>query len=347
MTSAQQAAVSYLARYSGHTHALYAYQLRRWFSWCEANGLDPLLGIQCAHVELYIRHLGQVGLMASSTNTAMHAVRGFLRFAHIDGLITADPAIYARLPKVHHDESRTQGLDRLELIRFLQIAQTLTVHHGALAYLLGINALRASEAASVRIEDYTDTLRGHRVLRLVGKGDKPATMPLTVPVLRVLEACRGPRTTGPLILRPVSGKPIDRRDAYRMVARIAKAAGIPRHISPHSLRHAAITNALDAGVPPRDAQILARHADPRTTEHYDRARGNLDRQCRPLPHRLRRRRLSSKLASRGAQIASASNRPIRRRQSALSKRTRRPWFATGEPFADSGARSILQRHVRC
>jgi hypothetical protein len=34
------------------------------------------------------------------------------------------------------------------------------------------------------------------------------------------------------------------------------------HISPHSLRH---------------AQILARHADPRTTERYDRARGNLDR----------------------------------------------------------------------
>jgi integrase/recombinase XerD len=58
-----------------------------------------------------------------------------------------------------------------------------------------------------------------------------------------------------------------------MVIRIGKTAGIPRHISPHSLRHAAITNALDAG----DAQILARHADPRTTQHYDRARGNLDR----------------------------------------------------------------------
>ena len=102
-------------------------------------------------------------------------------------------------------------------------------------------------------------------------------MPVTVPVLRVLEACGGERTAGPLILRPTSGKPIDRRDAYRMVARVAKAARIPRHISPHSLRHAAITNALDAGVPLRDAQILARHADPRTTEHYDRARGNLDR----------------------------------------------------------------------
>ena len=277
MSPAQLAAVSYLARYSGHTHVLYASQLRRWFGWCEINTLDPLVGIERAHIELYIRHLGETGLMASSVCTSMHAVRGFFRFAHIDGLISSDPAVYARLPKIHSDESRTQGLDRLELIRFLQVAQTITVHHGALAYLLGINALRASEAAAVRIEDYRETLRGHRVLHLVGKGSKPATMPLTVPVLRVLEACRGERTSGPLILRPLTGNRIDRRDVYRMVQRIARSAKIPRHISPHSLRHAAITNALDAGVPLRDAQILARHADPRTTEHYDRARGNLDR----------------------------------------------------------------------
>src|SRR4051794_14893414 len=232
MTPAQLAAVSYLARYTGHTHTLYAYQLRRWFTWCESNHLDPLVGIQRAHLELYIRHLGDSGLRVSSVNTMMHAVRGFFRYAHIDGLISSDPAVYARLPKVHTDESRTHGLDRLELIRFLQVAQTISVHHGALAYLLGINALRASEAAAVRIEHYANTLRGHRVLHLVGKGDKPATMPLTVPVLRVLEACRGERTDGRLVLRPVSGKPIDRRDAYRMVARIAKAASIPRHISP-------------------------------------------------------------------------------------------------------------------
>jgi integrase/recombinase XerD len=105
------------------------------------------------------------------------------------GIIAANPAIYARLPKIHTDESRTQGLERLEQIRFLQVAQTLTVHHGALASLPGINALRASEAAAVRTEDYQQTLRGHQVLYLVGKGCKPATMPLTVPVIRVLEAC--------------------------------------------------------------------------------------------------------------------------------------------------------------
>ena len=155
MSRAQQAAVSYLARYSGLTHNLYAYQLREWFAWCETHELDPLVEVQRAHVELYIRSLGDRGLMDSSVVTMMHGVRGYFRFAHIDGLIPADPAVYARLPKVHRDESRTQGLDRLELIRFLQVAQTLTVHHGALAYLLGINALRASEAAAVRVEDYS------------------------------------------------------------------------------------------------------------------------------------------------------------------------------------------------
>src|SRR3954466_8163604 len=87
MTPAQLAAISYLARYTGHTHVLYAYQLRRWFIWCEANALDPLVGIQRAHIELYIRHLGESELQVSSVNTMMHAVRGFFRFAHIDGLI--------------------------------------------------------------------------------------------------------------------------------------------------------------------------------------------------------------------------------------------------------------------
>lgn len=101
MSPAQLAAVSYLARYSGHTHELYAYQLHRWFSWCDTNRLDPLVGIQRAHVELYIRQLGETGQRASSTNTMMHGVRGFFRFAHIDGQIPADPAVYARLPKVH------------------------------------------------------------------------------------------------------------------------------------------------------------------------------------------------------------------------------------------------------
>ena len=277
MSPAQLAAVSYLARYSGHTHQLYAFQLRRWFAWCESNRLDPLQGIQRAHVELYIRQLGDSGLMDSSVVTMMHAVRGFFRFAHIDGLIVSDPAVYARLPKVHRDESRTQGLDRLELIRFLQVTQTLTVHHGALAYLLGIK-----RAQSVRSRGGAD--RGLR--------RDPARSSSISPARQGKQArhhanhrARPARLGG--LPRPAHhretppstdlGQPD--RPPRRLPDGHQDRAG-RRHPTPHqpaSLRHAAITNALDAGVPLRDAQILARHADPRTTEHYDRARGNLDR----------------------------------------------------------------------
>jgi site-specific recombinase XerD len=44
-----------------------------------------------------------------------------------------------------------------------------------------------------------------------------------------------------------------------------RRAGIAKHVSPHALRHAFITAALDAGVPLRDVQEAASHADPRTT----------------------------------------------------------------------------------
>ena len=63
-----------------------------------------------------------------------------------------------------------------------------------------------------------------------------------------------------------------------MVARIAKTAEIPRHISPHTLRHAAITNAPRRRPPAaRDAQILAGTPARESPEHCHRARGNLDR----------------------------------------------------------------------
>ena len=53
--------------------------------------------------------------------------------------------------------------------------------------------------------------------------------------------------------------------------------GVNKPTGPHTLRHAFITAALDAGVPLRDVQKAASHADPRTTMRYDRARVSLDR----------------------------------------------------------------------
>jgi integrase/recombinase XerD len=70
---------------------------------------------------------------------------------------------------------------------------------------------------------------------------------------------------------------LDRHGAARVVRRFARRAGVAKPIGPHTLRHAFITAALDAGVPLRDVQEAASHADPRTTMRYDRARVSLDR----------------------------------------------------------------------
>ena len=64
----------------------------------------------------------------------------------------------------------------------------------------------------------------------------------------------------------------------RRLRRLAEAAGVRiTRAHPHMLRHTFVTTMLDAGVELRDVQIAARHADPRTTMRYDRARKNLDR----------------------------------------------------------------------
>ncbi len=81
---------------------------------------------------------------------------------------------------------------------------------------------------------------------------------------------------GPIFLGP-DGERLDRHAAGRIVRRVARRAGINKKVGPHTLRHAFITAALDAGVPLRDVQEAASHADPRTTMRYDRARVSLDR----------------------------------------------------------------------
>jgi integrase len=90
----------------------------------------------------------------------------------------------------------------------------------------------------------------------------------------------GERLAGPIFLG-ADGRRMDRHGAGRAVRRVARCAGVDKPIGPHTLRHALITATscccLDAGVPLRDVQEAASHADPRTTMRYDRARVSLDR----------------------------------------------------------------------
>jgi integrase/recombinase XerD len=173
---------------------------------------------------------------------------------------------------VHPSDAR--GLDRSELGVFLFTAEHYDQAHAALAVLLGLNGLRVTEACATNVEDL-GMERGHRTLRIIGKGNKPTLIPLVPRTARTIDLAVGERCEGP-ILRRRDGQRLDRRTAHRWVRSIGKRAGLGA-VHPHMLRAAFIMAALDAGVPLRDVQIAARHADPRTTTIYDRRRQNFDR----------------------------------------------------------------------
>jgi hypothetical protein len=97
----------------------------------------------------------------------------------------------------------------------------------------------------------------------------------------------GARASAATARTAADGRRLDRHGAARIVRRVTRRAGIAGHVSPHTLRYAFITAALDAGIPLRDVQEAAPHADLRTTMPYDRARTSLDRHATssPLLHR--------------------------------------------------------------
>ena len=145
----------------------------------------------------------------------------------------------------------------------------------ALISLLALNGLRVSEATGANVEAL-GLERGHRTLTILRKGGRTVIVPLAPRTARAIDLAVGERSEGPLFLG-ADGQRLDRHAAARIVGRLARKAGIAKRVGPHTLRHAFITAALDAGVPLRDVQEAASHADPRTTMRYDRARVSLDR----------------------------------------------------------------------
>jgi integrase len=144
-----------------------------------------------------------------------------------------------------------------------------------LVSLLALNGLRVSEAIganTVSVRCPRSKTEGLDVLR---KGGKLVTMPLAPQVARAVDLAVGERVEGPIFLGSNRDR-LDRHAAGRIVRRVARRAGIGKRVGPHTLRHAFITAALDAGVPLRDVQEAASHADPRTTMRY-RGRQSLDR----------------------------------------------------------------------
>jgi site-specific recombinase XerD len=271
------AAVSaYLGRYRGQSRLHTESDLKIFLRWSSHQLLDPLAANR-ADIERYVRWLQDVRCYQPSTvSRRLSVVIGFYRVCVIDQILPHSPADYVRRPLVP-PESPTLGLSHLQFEALITAARlSSNVNDFALIAMLGLLGLRIFEATGANIGDLGEE-HGHRILQVHGKGGKIVLVPLPPAVARAIDRSIDDRDDGP-ILRNILGARMDRHAATRRLRHLATAAGIrmPR-MHPHMLRHTFVTTMLDAGVSLRDVQIAARHADPRTTMRYDRARKNLDR----------------------------------------------------------------------
>jgi site-specific recombinase XerD len=267
------ALAGFLAGYTGLTRDAYALDLRQYTSWCQQRQLR-LFQARRADIECFARDLEARGRARATITRRLCTIAGFYRYAVEEELLDHSPATHVRRPRLDY-ESHATGLDRNELGAILVAAALGGAAEHALISLLALNGLRVSEATGASVEAL-GTERGHRTLTITRKGGKVVTIPLAPRTARAIDLAIGERCGGPIFLAP-NGRRLDRNGAARIVRRAAARAGIGKPVGPHTLRHAFVTAALDAGVPLRDVQEAASHADPRTTIRYDRARGSLDR----------------------------------------------------------------------
>ena len=273
-TSQERLALAgFLAGYTGPTREAYALDLRQYGSWCQQHHIR-LFQARRADIECFARDLEARGRARTTITRRLCTIAGFYKYAVEEDLLEHSPAAHVRRPRLDY-ESHVTGLDRNELGALLVAAGLGSPADHALISLLALNGLRVSEATGADIEAL-GIERGHRTLVITRKGGKVATIPLAPRTARAIDLAVGERSGGPVFVS-ADGRRLDRHGAARIVRRVARRAEITKHVGPHTLRHAFITAALDAGVPLRDVQDAASHADPRTTMRYDRARGSLDR----------------------------------------------------------------------
>jgi site-specific recombinase XerC len=267
---------AFIAGYSSpHTRDAYRIDLRLWLTFLdELDVADPIHDVTRSHVELFMRDMELRGRMPSTIARRIGTLSRFYEWLVDEEYLDRNPTRRVKRPAVSSD-SNTPWLSRRQLADWIDAGEELGGYDAIVALVLGLNALRVGELCSCNVESLGED-RYHHTLRFIGKGSQPAVVPLPPRSMQTIARTLDGRTSGPLVLNRY-GNRSTRINVARSVSRIARSAGIGVHISPHSIRHSAVTAAFEAGHTQRDVQAFARHRDPRSTQIYDRSRESLDR----------------------------------------------------------------------
>lgn len=277
-----EATATWLARRKSiHSRTAYAKDASWWLAWCAASETNPALA-RPLQADQYAAALAEANLAKSTRARRLAAASSWYAYLVRAEAADRNPFFGMERPSVSADDSPTRGMTPAQLGVLLAYARKHeTARTYALLVMLAVTAARIGSVLNAHIRDLGHD-QGHRVIDLTTKRDhrkRFVLVPMAVEAVEALLAEREePDLEEPLFVTG-TGRRLDEPAAFRLIRRVAKAAGIPHaeHLSPHSLRHTYATALLSKGVPLADVQDAMGHADPRTTRRYDRAAGALDR----------------------------------------------------------------------
>lgn len=190
------------------------------------------------------RSFDEEQMTVATIDCRLSTVCGFYRFAHIDGIITSNPAQYVRRPQSPSGRGERSGSQRVRCV----LVHRRTLRPRPRRARRTARAQRTARNRGMRDQRRRSGLRARAPNpQDPREGNKPATIPLVPRTARTVDLAVGERCEGP-ILRRHDGHRLDRRTAHRWVKAIGGRVGLG-HVYPHMLRSAFIMAALDAGVP--------------------------------------------------------------------------------------------------
>ena len=270
-----------------NTRRAYLHAIEGFAAWCEFNGLTDLQDIEPVHVAAYIETL-QLRLAAPSVKQHLAAIRMLFDWLVIGQVLAVNPASAVRGPKHSVKKGKTPVLSAEEariLLDSIKPDSPMALRDRALIALMVYTFARVGAALKMQTQDVFVQNRRFWV-RLHEKGGKHHEMPChhnldTYLHAYIEEANLGADPKGFLFRTALrrSGmlteRPMSQSDAYRMILRRAKAAGILTKIGNHSFRATGITEYLRNGGKLEIAQQMANHESARTTGLYDRRNDQL------------------------------------------------------------------------
>ena len=268
-------------RPSDHSRTAYAKDAGWWLAFCAAEGVDPTQA-RPTDADDYETALRDTGLAKSTRARRLAAASSWYTYLVRADVADRNPFEGMERPSVSADGSPTRGLTTAQLAKLLRYARDHeSTRTYALLVTLATTAGRITSVLHLTVGKLGHD-QGHRVADLKTKGDhhkRVVLVPMAVEAIDTHLAASGRRRSTDYVFATRTGRPMDEPAAFRLIRRVAKAAGIPPHnqLSPHSLRHSYATTLLDKDVPLHRVQDAMGHADPRTTKGYDRHAGSIKR----------------------------------------------------------------------